>query len=88
MLYVVKYAIKFIAYDKEVVTQLEVENGLAFFDSERNRNVYSEKDAVDYVKALHKQGKIDKLYTLPEEVYSTEGDVGETSLKILRTWIG
>jgi hypothetical protein len=88
MLYVVKYAIKFIAYDKEVVTQLEVENGLAFFDSERNRNVYSEKDAVDYVKALHSQGKIDKLYTLPEEVYSIEGDVGETSLKILRTWIG
>ena len=88
MVYVVKYAINFHSYNKEVETKLEVENGLAFFDGEMNRTVYSEREAVDYVKALHKQGEIEKLYAVPEEVYSLDGDVGATSIKILRCYIG
>ena len=44
---------------------------------------------VDYVKAIHKLGEIDKLFKIPQEIYDSEyGEVGATSLKILRCWIG
>ncbi len=42
-------------------------------------------DAVEYVKAIHKLGEIEKLFKVPQEVYDSEyGEVGATSLKILR----
>jgi hypothetical protein len=52
-----------------------------------NRSVYSEKDACDYVRSTHKAGDIEKLFKIPEDIYSSEhADVGATSLKILRCW--
>ena len=78
--YKVKYQLHFHTFNKTVKEKLEIANGTNFFDGEMNRNVYSEKDAVDYVRTLHKDGEIRKLYEVPEELYSSEwGDTGATS---------
>ena len=62
---------------------------MSYFNGERNCSVYNEADAVDYVKATHKLGEIEKLFKVPQEIYDSEyGEVGATSLKILRCWIG
>tara|TARA_B100001027_G_scaffold147461_1_gene103113 strand:+ start:432 stop:620 length:189 start_codon:yes stop_codon:yes gene_type:complete len=62
---------------------------LSYLNGERNCSVYNEADAVDYVKATHKLGKIEKLFNVPQEIYDSEyGEVGTTSLKILRCWVG
>ena len=46
-------------------------------------------DAVEYVKATHKLGEIEKLFKVPQEIYDSEyGEPGATSLKILRCYIG
>ena len=89
MQYIVKYKLFFHTFNKEIEDTLAVDNGLSFFDGERNCNVYNERDAVHYVKSMHKQGEIEKLFQVPQEIYDSEyGEVGATSLKVLRCWIG
>ena len=89
MHYVEKYKLWFHTFNKEVEDTVKVDNGLSFFDSEKNCTVYNERDAVHYVKSMHKQGNVEKIATIPEEIYSSEyGEVGATTLKVLRTWIG
>ena len=51
--------------------------------------IYNESDAVHYIKTIHKQGDIEKLFDIPQEIYDSEyGEVGATSIKILRCYIG
>ena len=89
MQYIVKYKLYFHTFNKEIEDKLSVKNGLSFFDGERNCSVYNERDAVHYVKSMHKQGEIEKLFQVPQEIYDSEyGEVGATSLKVLRCWIG
>ena len=89
MQYVVKYKLFFHTFNKKVEDSIKVDNGLSYFNGERNCSVYSEADAVDYVKTVHKLGELDKLFKVPQEIYDSEyGEVGATSLKILRCWIG
>ena len=62
---------------------------MSYFNRERKCSVYNEADAVDYVKAIHKLGDIEKLFKVPQEIYNSEyGEVGASSLEILRCWIG
>ena len=87
MHYNVKYKIFFHTFNKETENTIKVDNGLSYFNGEINCSVYNEASAVLYVKAMHKLGKIEKLYKLPQEIYNSEyGDVGATSLKIIRCW--
>ena len=87
--YKVKYQLHFHTFNKTVEEKLEVANGTNFFDGEMNRSVYSEKDACDYVRSIHKAGDIEQLCKIPQEIYDSEyGEQGATSLKILRCWIG
>ena len=89
MQYLVKYKLFFHTFNKEIEDTIKVDNGLSYFNEERNCSVYDEADAVDYVKATHKLGEIEKLFKVPQEIYDGEyGEVGATSLKILRCWIG
>ena len=89
MQYLVKYKLFFHTFNKEIEDTIKVDNGLSYFNGERNRSVYNEADAVNYVKATHKLGEIEKLFKVPQEIYDSEyGEVGATSLKILRCWIG
>ena len=85
--YKVKYQLHFHTFNKTVEEKLEIASGTNFFDGEMNRSVYSEKDACDYVRSTHKAGDVEKLFKIPEDIYSSEyGDVGATTLKILRCW--
>ena len=85
--YKVKYQLHFHTFNKTVEEKLEIVNGTNFFDGEMNRSVYSEKDACDYVRSTHKTGDIEKLFKIPEDIYSREHeDVGVTILKIFRCW--
>ena len=69
--------------------KLEIANGTFFFDGKMSRSVLSEKDACDYVKSTHKVGDVEKLFKIPQEIYDSEYEnVGATSLKILRCWVG
>ena len=89
MHYVVKYKLFFHTFNKEIEATIKVDLGLSYFDGERNRKVYQQVDAVDYVKSTHKHGGIEKLFKVPQDIYdSGYGDVGATTLKILRCWIG
>ena len=89
MQYVVKYKLFFHTFNKEIEDIIKVDNGLSYFNGEMNCSVYNERDAVDYVKATHKLGEIEKLFKVPQEIYDSEyGEPGATSLKILRCWIG
>ena len=89
MQYIVKYKLHFHTFNKEVEGKIAVDNGLSFFDGEMNCSVYDEKGAVHYVKSMHKQGEIEKLFQVPQEIYDSEyGEVGATSIKILRCYIG
>ena len=89
MQYIVKYKLFFHTFNKEIEDKIAVDNGLSFFDGEMNCSVYNERDAVHYVKSMHKQGEIEKLFQVPQEIYDSEyGEVGATSLKVLRCWIG
>ena len=89
MRYVVKYKLFFHTFNKEIEDTIKVENGLSYFDGERNCSVYNEVDAVNYVKVTHKRKDIERLFKVPQEIYDSEyGEVGATSLKILRCWIG
>ena len=54
--YKVKYQLHFHTFNKTVEEKLEIASGTNFFDGERNRSVYSEKDACDYVRSTHKAG--------------------------------
>ena len=86
--YKVKYQLIFHTFNKTVEEKLEIVNGTSFFDGEMNRSVYSEKDACDYVRSKHKAGNIEQLFKVPQEIYDSEhGELGATSLKILRCWI-
>ena len=88
MQYVVKYKLLFHTFNKKIEDTIKVDNGLSYFNGERNCSVYNETDAVDYVKATHKLGEIEKLFKVPQEIYDSEyGEVGATSLKILRCWV-
>jgi fructose-bisphosphate aldolase class 1 len=85
----VKYKLFFHTFNKEIEATIKVDLGLSYFDGERNRKVYQQVDAVDYVKSTHKHGGIEKLFKVPQDIYDSEyGDVGATTLKILRCWIG
>ena len=85
--YKVKYQLFFHTFNKTVEEKLKIANGTNFFDGEMNRSVYSEKDACDYVRSTHKAGDIEKLFKIPEDIYSSmHADVGATTLKILRCW--
>ena len=67
--------------------KLKIANSTNFFDREVNRSVYSEKDACDYIGSTHKAGDIEHLFKVPQEIYDSEyGEVGATTLKILRCW--
>ena len=89
MQYVVKYKLFFHTFNKEIENTIKVDNGLSYFNGEMNCSVYNERDAVEYVKATHKLGEIEKLFKVPQEIYDSEyGEVGATSLEILRCWIG
>ena len=89
MQYLVKYKLFFHTFNKEIEDTIKVDNGFSYFNAERNCSVYNEADAVAYVKAILKLGKIEKLFKVPQEIYDSEyGEVGATSLKILRSWIG
>ena len=89
MQYVVKYKLFFHTFNKEIEDTIKVDNGLSYFNGERKCNVYNEADVVDYVKAIHKLGDIEKLFKVPQEIYNSEyGEVGASSLEILRCWIG
>ena len=56
---------------------------------EKETVFYNEVDAVLYIKAIHKLGKIIKLFKVPIEIYDcAQGGIGATSLKILRCWAG
>ena len=88
MQYVVKYKLFLCTFNKEIEDTIKVDNGLSYFNVERNCSVYNEADAVEYVKAIHKLGEIEKLFNVPQEIYDSEyGEVGATSLKILNCWI-
>ena len=88
MQYVVKYKLFFHTFNKEIEDKIKVDNGLSYFNGEINCSVYSEADAVEYVKAAHKLGEIERLFKVPQEIYDSEyGEIGATSLKILRCWI-
>ena len=89
MQYVVKYKLFFHTFNKEIEDTIKVDNGLSYFNGERNCSVYYQADAVDYVITVHKLDEIDKLFKVPQEIYDSEyGEVGATSLKILRCWTG
>lgn len=89
MYYVVKYKLFFHTYNKEIESTIKVNSGLSYFDGEINRKVYQQIDAVDFVKTIHKEGDIDKLFKVPQNIYDSEyGEVGATSLTILKCWIG
>ena len=89
MNYVVKYQLHFHTFNKKEDGTVSVENGLSFFDGERNCTVLNEADAFHYIKTIHKQGEIEKLFDIPQEVYDSEyGEIGATSLTILRCYIG
>ena len=61
MQYVVKYKSFFHTFNKEIEDKIKVDNVLSYFNGERKCSVYNEADAVDYVKAIHKLGDIEKL---------------------------
>ena len=88
MHYFVKYKLFFHTFKKEIEDTIKVHNGLSNFNGESNCSVYNETDAIDYVKAIHKLGEIDKLFDVPQEIYDSDyEEVCDTSLKILRCWI-
>ena len=88
MQYVVKYKLFLHTFNKEIENTIKVDSCLTYFNGEINCSVYNEADAVDYVKAMHKLGEINKLFKVPQEIYNSEyGEVGATSLKIIRCWI-
>ena len=85
MQYVVKYKLFFHFFNKEIEDTIKVDNGLSYFNGERNCSVYNKTDAVEYVKATHKLGEIEKLFKVPQEIYDSEyEELGTSSLKILR----
>ncbi len=89
MQYVVKYKIIFHTFNKEIEDTIKVDNGLCYFNGERNCSVYNEADAVEYLKAKHKLEEIENLFKVPQEINDSEyGELGATSLKILRYWKG
>ena len=89
MHYVVRYKLYLHSWNKEIEDTVSVENGLSYFNGEMNCSVYNERGAVEYIKSLHKLKEIEKFANIPEEIYSSEvGEIGATSLKILRCWIG
>lgn len=86
--YNVKYKLHLHTLNKIIEEKTNIQNGSTFFYEGRNRTVYTAKDAVDYVKATHKNGEVAKLITVPEEIYSNEyGELGATSLTILSWWL-
>ena len=89
MQYVVKYKLFFHTFFKEIEDTIKLDNGLSYFIGKRNFSVYKEDDAIDHIKASHKLGEIEKLFKIPQEIYDSEySEVGTTSLKILKCWIG
>ena len=85
MQYVVKYKLFFHTFNKGIEDTIKVDNGLSYFNGEKNCSVYNEVDAVDYVKAIHKLGVIDKLFKVPQELYDSEyEELDATSSEILK----
>ena len=85
MQYVVKYKLFFHTFNKKIKDTIKLDNGLSYFNVERNCSVYNEADAVDYVTAIHELGEIDKLFKVAQEIYDSEyEELDATSLEILR----
>ena len=72
MYYNVKYKLFFHTFNKEIEDTIKIDNGLTYFNGERNCSVYNEADAVLYVKAIHKLGNIEKLFKVPQEIYDSD----------------
>ena len=54
-----------------------------------NCEVNSERDAVAYIKNLHKVEGAEKLFNVPQEIYDSEyGEIGASSLTVLRCYVG
>ena len=89
MNYVVKYKLYFHTYNTEIEARLIVPNGLSYFDGEMNKTVHHELEAVEYVRAIHKLGRVEELFEVPQSIWDSEwGEIGATSLTVLRCWIG
>ena len=89
MQYIVKYRLFFHTLYKEIEDTIKTDNGLSYFIGKRTFSVYNEYDAIDFIKASHKLGEIDKLCKVSLEIYNSEySKVSATSLKILKCWIG
>jgi len=89
--YIVKYQLHLHTYNKTEEDKISVVRGTRYFNSELGMNctVNSEPDAVAYVKNLHKTEGAEKLFKVPQSIYDSEyGEVGATSLTILRCWVG
>ena len=85
----VNYKLFFHAFYKEIEGTIEVDSGLSYLNGERNCSAYNEANVIDYVKATHRLGDIEKLFKVPQEIYDSEyGELGATTLRILRCWIG
>lgn len=48
-----------------------MKSDLSYFNGEINRKVYQKIDAVDFVKTTHKEGGIDKLFKVPQNIYNS-----------------
>jgi len=46
----VKYKLFFHTYNKKIESTIKVNSGLSYFDGEKNRKVFHQTDAVDFVK--------------------------------------
>ncbi|MEC8100349.1 MAG: hypothetical protein VX089_03945 [Pseudomonadota bacterium] len=89
MQYIVRYKLFFHTFNKKIEGTIKKDNGLFYFNRKINCNVYNESDAVNYVKALHNLGEIEKLFKLPQHIYDSEYvKVISTVMKILRCWTG
>ena len=85
MQYVEKYKLFFHTFNKEIEDTINLDNGFYHFNVERNCSFYNEANEVDYVKDINKQGEIDKLFKVSQEIYDSEyGEVSAISLKVLR----
>ena len=89
--YVIKYQLHLHTYNKTIEDKLKVARGTRYFNEIEGMNceVNSEKDAVSYIKNLHKVEGADKLFKVPQNVYDSEfGDIGASSLTVLRCYMG
>ena len=89
MQYVVKYKLFFHTFYKEIEGIIKLDKGLSYFNVEGNCSIYNEADTIDYVKATHRLSDIAKLFKVQQEIHDSEyREVGATTLRIFKCWIG